>query len=249
LRSSRAGRGAKTWHVARKPEDTRRVSPAAWTEDMDTSHRRVLTASGCFCQATPARDPLAARRAGDRPPAGPPIAQAGTAQAGTAQPPIAPPGIAQAATAHADAACALGPELRSVGIGRSFTRMMLRQWGLAGLCDQAELVVSELVTNAIQHGLLSARRTIEEYPVSLRLLAQAPFVTFMVTDPGSKLPIHEPGEELAESGRGLRVVESCSRRWGWQPLEAGGKVVWAQLEQDLRRRRRTACARATRAGR
>jgi len=227
---------------------------------MDTSHRRVLTANGCFCQApTPAHDPLAARRAGYRPPAEPPIAQAGTAQPEIAQPeiaqpeiaqpPIAPPGIAQAATAPAAAACALGPELRSVGIGRSFTRMMLRQWGLAGLCDQAELVVSELVTNAIQHGLLSARWTIEEYPVGLRLLAQAPFVTFMVTDPGSQLPIHEPGGELAESGRGLRVVESCSRRWGWQPLEAGGKVVWAQLEQDLRRRRRTACAGRTRAGR
>jgi two-component sensor histidine kinase len=112
--------------------------------------------------------------------------------------------------------------------------MTLRDWNLAGLSDQAELVVSELVTNAIRHGLVSARRIIEEHPVGLRLLAQAPFVTCMVTDPGSQMPVRNTVGWLAESGRGLQVVESCSLRWGWQPLEAGGKVVWALLEQDLR---------------
>ena len=111
------------------------------------------------------------------------------------------------------------------------------------MCDQAELVVSELVTNAIQHGLRSAQQTIGEYPVGLRLLAQAPFVTCMVTDPGSQLPMRDRSDPMGESGRGLCVVESCSLRWGWQPLEAGGKLVWALLEQDLRhQRRRTACA-------
>ncbi len=114
--------------------------------------------------------------------------------------------------------------------------MTLRRWGLAGLCDQAELVVSELVTNAIQHGLHSARRIIDEYPVGLRLLARAPFVTCMVTDPGGQMPIRDQGDPLGESGRGLQVVESCSLQWGWQPLDAGGKLVWAQLGQDLWRR-------------
>jgi len=109
--------------------------------------------------------------------------------------------------------------------------MTLRRWGLAGLCDQAELVVSELVANAIQHGLVSARRIIEEYPVGLRLLARDPFVTCMVTDPGRQMPIRNVADPVAESGRGLQLVESCSVRWGWQPLEEGGKVVWALLEQ------------------
>ena len=116
--------------------------------------------------------------------------------------------------------------------------MTLRRWGLAGLCDQAELVVSELVTNAIRHGLVSARRIIEEYPVGLRLLAQDSFVTCMVTDPGPQMPIRNVAGPVAESGRGLQVVEACSLRWGWQPLEGGGKVVWAQLQQDLFRRLR-----------
>jgi hypothetical protein len=182
---------------------------------MDTSHSRLLTTSGHYRQAPSGHDPLAARAAGRW-------------------------RAAQAAAAPPAAGCALGPELASVGIGRIFTRMTLRCWGLAGLCDQAELVVSELVTNAIQHGLHSAQRIIEEYPVGLRLLAQAPFVTCMVTDPDSQLPVRAQDDPLAESGRGLQVVESCSLRWGWQPLEAGGKVVWARLEQDLRQRRPTA---------
>jgi anti-sigma regulatory factor (Ser/Thr protein kinase) len=135
-------------------------------------------------------------------------------------------------TAKATASCALGTGLASVGTGRSFTRTALRRWGLAELSDQAELVVSELVTNAIRHGLLSARRTIDEYPVGLRLLAQRPFVTCMVTDPGGRMPLRNAAAADAESGRGLQVVESCSVRWGWQPLPAGGKVVWALLRED-----------------
>src|ERR1039457_800240 len=91
---------------------------------------------------------------------------------------------------------------------------------------------SELVTNAIRHGLLSARRTIDEYPVGLRLLAQRPFVTCMVTDPGARIPVRNEAAADAESGRGLQVVESCSVRWGWQPLASGGKVVWALLHED-----------------
>ena len=132
--------------------------PAAGTEDMDTSHSRLLTAS-VPGQSPSGSDPSAkGLTAGD------------CAGMRTADQPTA--------------ACALGGGLASVGISRSFTRMTLRRWGLAGLCDQAELVVSELVTNAIRHGLVSARRIIEEYPVGLRLLAQAPFVTCLVTDPG-----------------------------------------------------------------
>jgi hypothetical protein len=51
----------------------------------------------------------------------------------------------------------------------------------------------------------------------------------MVTDPGGLMPVLAAAEADAESGRGLHVVASCSLRWGWRPLEAGGKVVWALL--------------------
>ncbi|HEY7147577.1 MAG TPA: ATP-binding protein [Streptosporangiaceae bacterium] len=129
------------------------------------------------------------------------------------------------------AECPLRPGLESVRVSRGFTRATLGGWGLAGLSDQAELVVSELVTNAIRHGVLSARRALEEYPVGLRLLAQVPFVTCMVTDPGGQMPVLGPAGTDAECGRGLHVVAACSLRWGWRPLEAGGKVVWALLRE------------------
>jgi anti-sigma regulatory factor (Ser/Thr protein kinase) len=145
--------------------------------------------------------------------------------------PVTPPGAGSSSSAQ-PAECALGPSLESVRIGRRFTRTALRLWDMTELCDQAELVVSELVTNAIRHGLLSARRTIEDYPIGLRLLSQVPFVTCMVTDPGGLMPVLAAAEGDAESGRGLHVVASCSLRWGWRPLEAGGKVVWALLRGD-----------------
>jgi hypothetical protein len=56
-------------------------------------------------------------------------------------------------------------------------------------------------------------------------------VVCMVADPGTGVPaVTEPGH-FAEGGRGLQVVESCSDRWGWDPLTEGGKVVWAAFRR------------------
>ncbi len=67
----------------------------------------------------------------------------------------------------------------------------------------------------------------------LRLLAQAPFMMCMVTDPGSDIPVLRESEPTSESGRGLNVVEACSVRWGWHLLDEGGKVVWALLRPPI----------------
>jgi hypothetical protein len=72
----------------------------------------------------------------------------------------------------------------------------------------------------------------DETPVRLRLLAQAPYVMCMVTDPGSGIPVLRDPAPTAENGRGLNVVESCCVRWGWHLLDGGGKVVWALLHPD-----------------
>jgi len=100
---------------------------------------------------------------------------------------------------------------------------------MGGLTDVAELVVSELVTNALRHGIPATRKPGEQQSVRLRLLAQAPFVMCMVTDLERAIPVIRDADPAAESGRGLTVVEACSVRWGWHLLDEGGKVVWALL--------------------
>jgi anti-sigma regulatory factor (Ser/Thr protein kinase) len=127
------------------------------------------------------------------------------------------------------ATCPLEPRPESVKLGRDFARAALRQWGMAVLADVAELVVSELVTNALRHGVPSARRLLTERPVRLKLLAQTPFLMCMVSDPGAGIPVLRESDPTQENGRGLRVVEACSVRWGWHLLDEGGKIVWALL--------------------
>lgn len=128
------------------------------------------------------------------------------------------------------AACALGTEAESARKAREFTRVTLHDWGMAGRCDVAELVVSELVTNSLRHGLHSARWMRGEHPIGLTILRRDPYLICMVTDPGSTRPVRIESCAGAEGGRGLQVVESCSVQWGWQPVAGDGKVVWALLQ-------------------
>jgi anti-sigma regulatory factor (Ser/Thr protein kinase) len=142
------------------------------------------------------------------------------------------PGGASYALAQPSATCQLGSRPESVKAGRDFTRATLAGWDLDTLADVAELVVSELVTNALRHGVPSARTLVSEHCIRLRLLAQAPFVMCMVTDPGRDIPVLRESGPTSESGRGLNVVDSCSVRWGWHLLDEGGKVVWALLRPE-----------------
>jgi two-component sensor histidine kinase len=127
------------------------------------------------------------------------------------------------------ATCTLLPSPESVKTARDFTRATLRDWDMNALTDLTELVVSELVTNALRHGIPAAPKPGEHQCVRLRLLAQAPFVMCMVTDPERAIPVLRDADPAAESGRGLTVVEACCVRWGWHLLDEGGKVVWALL--------------------
>ena len=128
------------------------------------------------------------------------------------------------------ASCSLGAEAESARQAREFTRVTLQDWGLTGRCDVAELVVSELVTNSLRHGLHSARWMPGEHPIGLTILRRGPYLICMVTDPGSARPVRIESCVGAEGGRGLQVVESCSVQWGWQPVSGDGKVVWALLQ-------------------
>jgi hypothetical protein len=140
------------------------------------------------------------------------------------------PGVTACPQAQRPAATsAFPPQPESARRAREFTRITLQDWAMAGQIDVAELVVSELITNSLRHGVLSTQWMPGEHPIGLTLLRLDPYLMCMVTDPGSQCPVRIDSCASAESGRGLQVVESCSVRWGWEPVADEGKVVWALL--------------------
>lgn len=111
---------------------------------------------------------------------------------------------------------------------REFTRHVMQSWGLAVLAEDATLIVSELVTNALRHGV---EGTPEGLPAGVELMwcRRAGLTACAVIDPGSDLPLLMPPDHAAETGRGLHVVEALSAAWGWARLSGQGKAVWATL--------------------
>ncbi|MEV4615703.1 ATP-binding SpoIIE family protein phosphatase [Kitasatospora sp. NPDC049258] len=114
----------------------------------------------------------------------------------------------------------LQPRHETPSRARRLASHALRRWGLEGLAESTELMVSELVTNAIQH----ATR-----PVTLRLVRTS-LLRCEVGDDNAALPRPRRAGPQDERGRGLQIVARCADRWGATRLGAG-KVVW--FEQRL----------------
>jgi hypothetical protein len=128
------------------------------------------------------------------------------------------------------AACALTGELQAAARARRFTRNTLESWGLAELSDNALLIVSELLNNAMRHGLSGPRQHPgPTRPVWLGLLRRGAFVLVTVCDPSTQVPVLRDPDDFAESGRGLHIIDSLSESWGWTPPDAHGKSVWAMV--------------------
>jgi Histidine kinase-like ATPase domain len=136
------------------------------------------------------------------------------------------------------AACTLGCDPQPVRAARRFTGSTLPGWGMAGLVDDVGVVVSEMVTNALRYGLSALRgRPISPQSVWLGMLRQGSTVMCVVFDPSTNVPVFRtPGDHMAESGRGLHVVESLSDAWGWTPPVRTGKAVWAMFSASRRHR-------------
>ncbi len=116
----------------------------------------------------------------------------------------------------------------SVHAARSFTAGVLSAWNLPEVADNLELVVSELATNALRHGLRLEEPRCER-PVHMSLVRRGPLVTSAFTDPGASVPVLRHPGPLDTGGLGLHIVESLSLRWGWSALAPHGKIVWAVL--------------------
>jgi hypothetical protein len=121
----------------------------------------------------------------------------------------------------------LGALPGAVPCARLHTRQVLWEWRLTGLSDSTELLVSELVTNAIHISRADARAV----PVRLWLLADRARVMILVQDAGMVPPVRVSASQNDDNGRGLLLVENLSAQWGWYfpALPGSGKVVWALM--------------------
>ncbi|WP_107498849.1 ATP-binding SpoIIE family protein phosphatase [Actinacidiphila yeochonensis] len=112
----------------------------------------------------------------------------------------------------------LEPQAQTAGRARRLVRQALRRWGLEEQVDAAELLVSEIVTNAVRYA---------ERPVTLRLL-RTDVLRCEVGDDAPLLPRMRHAAPEEEGGRGLYLVNRMAQRWGATRLGAG-KVVWFEL--------------------
>jgi len=112
----------------------------------------------------------------------------------------------------------LEPQPTSVARARELAREQLLTWGLDGLVDTTELLVSELVTNALRHGYGDIR---------LRLLLDSTLVC-EVWDSALMQPRRRRARDTDEGGRGLQLVAMLSQSWGSRRTHRG-KTVWFEL--------------------
>jgi anti-sigma regulatory factor (Ser/Thr protein kinase) len=105
-----------------------------------------------------------------------------------------------------------------VATSRRFVESTLTAWDAQPIVFDVQLVVSELVTNAMRHG---------GGALQLRMLAAEAEVACVVTDYSRSAPTPAPPSVFAEFGRGLALVESLTRTWGWLTPPGPNKLVWA----------------------
>ncbi|MFD5265569.1 ATP-binding protein [Streptomyces sp. NPDC058335] len=117
-------------------------------------------------------------------------------------------------------------DLRAVPISRRTLRLILTMYGLIHLVDTAELIASELVSNAVLH---------TKGPAALRVGWADGVLRIGAWDANPEPP--DPPRDLAEltgaeNGRGTALVRACADVWGWHPLSRfghRGKYVWCDL--------------------
>lgn len=158
---------------------------------------------------------------------------------------------------------ALPADLTAVREARTVVQRALGSWRAEEIYDDVALVASELVANALRHGmkveqprvripawsapegsLLEAERLVTKPEgVRISLVRTGSHVICSVTDPSEHPPIRRLADPMEGSGRGLQLVESLSLCWGWTVLDgdadggsagaAQGKSVWAIFPLDL----------------
>jgi anti-sigma regulatory factor (Ser/Thr protein kinase) len=125
-------------------------------------------------------------------------------------------------THQGDHTMILTAEPRSVGRGRKFVRNSLTKWKVSDeAIDDAVVVTSELVTNALDHA--PGQRLV------LKVVKVSGFIAVSVWDPSDKEPEERQAGEDDENGRGIPVIRHLAKDWGWNLDPHGGKIVWAVI--------------------
>jgi anti-sigma regulatory factor (Ser/Thr protein kinase) len=118
----------------------------------------------------------------------------------------------------------LGALVSAVPCARLHARQVLWEWGIGNLGDSAELLVTELITNAVR----ASREMTRVCAVRLWLLSDLAQILILVWDASPQTPVLMSVTDEAERGRGLMLVEAVSEQWGWYSRGDGdGKFVWA----------------------
>lgn len=113
---------------------------------------------------------------------------------------------------------------RSARLARGFVRFVVRTWDVSHISPDAELCVSELVTNAYWHA-----RPKRVEPLRVLISRTGSALRCEIHDESRTLPRVCDADELDESGRGMLVIATIADRHGWH-LTARGKAVWFELE-------------------
>jgi signal transduction histidine kinase len=101
--------------------------------------------------------------------------------------------------------CLYSRELTAPRDAREATRQTLRSWGLEDHVDVAELIISELVTNAIRHGA---------GPVGTRISCECRYLHVEVHDGGPGRPVRRHATVQDESWRGLTIIDGLAQLYG-----------------------------------
>jgi anti-sigma regulatory factor (Ser/Thr protein kinase) len=138
--------------------------------------------------------------------------------------------------AKRDTSLILGPRDTAPADARATLRLSLKVWGLSHLADDAEVIASELITNAITTSRDKAPVGTEARCIIFRLTVEAEDgeLCIRVWDPDPSPPPRDESlpDDDVENGRGLFIVNALSDRWGWYPGPNGGKFVWSALKLD-----------------
>jgi anti-sigma regulatory factor (Ser/Thr protein kinase) len=114
---------------------------------------------------------------------------------------------------------------------RGHVRAVAHEWGLGDLAETAELLVSELSTNAVQASQrLCTRADLAIVPViKLWLTSDGMALVIHLWDASDEMPVLSDFAADDENGRGLFLVSVLGKDWGFYRKTEGGKVVWAMI--------------------